>query len=102
MSSGPLTSMLPANRLRRPSAAFMTALKGIELWEWRYGEYASGMLERERLPIGAWKRYFNGQAYVPVPFREVWEMQREILDPKFVRLFEEKVLGPGASNSGTQ
>ena len=84
------------------SAAFMTALKGIELWEWQYGEYAAGMLERERLPIGAWKRWFNGHGPSPVPFREAWEMQREVMDAKFVQFFEEQVLGHDASESGTQ
>lgn len=77
----------PAER----SAAFMTALKVLELWEWQYGEYAAGMLERERLPVGAWRLWFDGKGQSPVPIEEAWEVHRVVLNPAFVRFFEEQV-----------
>jgi len=77
------------------TAALMTALKGIELWEWQHGEYRAGMLPRERLPLEAWRAWFNGQGLSPVPFREVWELRKGTMNPEFVRFFEEEIAQPG-------
>jgi len=81
----------PAER----SAALMAALKGIELWEWQHGEYRAGMLPREHLPIEAWRSWFNGKGLSPVPFREVWELRKGMMNPEFARFFETEVLQAG-------
>jgi len=77
------------------SAALMTALKGIELWEWQYGEYRAGMLPREQLPLAAWRAWFAGQGLSPIPFREVWELRKSTMNPEFVRFFEEEIVRSG-------
>lgn len=77
------------------TAALMTALKGIELWEWQYGEYRAGMLPRGHLPIDAWRSWFNGQGPSPVPFREAWELRKGTMNPEFVRFFETEVAQSG-------
>ena len=77
------------------SALMMTGLKVIELWEWQYGEYVNGMLEKDLLPIGAWRLWFNGQAQVPVPIAEIWEMRKEVMSAEFVRFFEDNVIVGG-------
>lgn len=78
------------------SAAFMTASKGIELREWQYGEYFAGMLERERLPVRAWRLWFNGKGQSPALSREARELQRHIMNPEFVGYFEGQVLADKA------
>ena len=78
----------PAER----SAALMTALKCIELWEWQHGEFVEGMLQREALPIDAWRLWFYGKAQSPVPIKEIWELRKDVLNADFVRFFEEYVI----------
>ncbi len=51
------------------SAAMMTALKVIELWEWQYGEYAAGMLRRETLPVDSWRLWNTARDRAPCQFR---------------------------------
>lgn len=77
------------------SAALMTALKALELWEWQYAEYAEGMLQVDSLPIGSWRLWYFGKAQSPVPFQEIWELRKGVLDPGFVRFFEESVIKQG-------
>jgi len=45
----------PAER----GAIFILARQVIELWEWQYGEYVAGMLDREELPVEAWRQWFR-------------------------------------------
>ena len=78
----------PAER----SAALMTALKVVELWEWQHGEFVEGMLQRETLPIDAWRLWFYGKAQSPVPIQEIWELRKGVLNADFVRFFEEHVI----------
>ena len=73
------------------SAALMTALKCVELWEWQYGEYVAGMLGRESLPVESWRIWYNGEGEAPVPIREIWESRRAVLNPEFVEFLEENV-----------
>jgi len=81
-------NLSPAER----SAALMTALKVIELWEWQYGEYAAGALGRGKLPLDAWRIWYQGKGESPVPVQEIWESRRHVLNPEFVRFFEENVV----------
>jgi hypothetical protein len=78
----------PAER----SAALMTALKTIELWEWQHGEYVAGMLGRESIPVDAWRVWYHGKGESPVPFREIWESRREVMNHEFVLFFEKNVI----------
>ena len=75
------------------SAALMIALKGIEHWEWQYGEYDAGMLARGNLPVDSWRIWYHGEGECPVPIKEVWKSRRHVLDPAFVEFFEENVTG---------
>ena len=81
----------PAER----SAALMTALKCIELWEWQYGEYVNGMLDKNLLPLGAWRLWYYGKAQSPVPIQEIWEMRKDVMNAEFVRFFEDNVIASG-------
>jgi hypothetical protein len=74
------------------STGLMVAIKIIELWEWQYGEYAAGMLQKSELPIGAWRLWFHDQGPFPVPVREIYDMRKEVLNPEFVQFFEEHVI----------
>ena len=74
------------------SAALMTALKVIELWEWQYGEYVAGMLERGKLPVDSWHLWYHGHGESPVPIREICESRRDVLNPEFVKFLEENVI----------
>ena len=58
-------SLTPVER----SAGLITALKLLELWEWQYGEYAAGMLQRKELPVASWRLWFHGKGPLPVPVR---------------------------------
>jgi len=81
-------SLTPAER----SAALMTALKVIELWEWQHGEYAAGMLRRETLPVESWRLWYHGKGQSPVPIQEIWELRKNVMNPKFIRFFDENVV----------
>lgn len=74
------------------SAALMTALKVIELWEWQYGEYVAGTLGRGKLPLYSWRIWYQGEGESPVPVQEIWKSRRDVLNPEFVRFFEENVI----------
>lgn len=84
------------------SIALMTALNCLELWEWQWGEYAAGMLQRQELPVLNWRIWYHGHGVVPCPLKEVWPKRRPALNPEFVRFFEENVTGfdPGAGADG--
>ena len=81
-------SLTPMDR----SAALMTALKVIELWEWQHGEYVAGMLRRETLPVDSWRLWYHGKGQSPVPIQEIWELRKRVMNPVFVRFFEENVV----------
>ncbi|MEE4164321.1 MAG: hypothetical protein V2I25_17595 [Woeseiaceae bacterium] len=74
------------------STGLMVAIKIVELWEWQYGEYAAGMLQKKELPIGAWRMWFYDEGPFPVPVREIYEMRKDVLNSEFVRFFEENVI----------
>jgi hypothetical protein len=74
------------------SAAFLVALKCIELWEWQHGEYRAGALQLEELPLEAWRIWYRGEAQVPIPVKEVWEARRPTLPPDFVEFMEQNVI----------
>ncbi len=74
------------------SAALMTALKVVELWEWQYGEYAAGMLQREKLPVESWRLWYYGKGQSPVPIKEVWEARKDTINPQFVDFFQRNIL----------
>jgi hypothetical protein len=74
------------------STGLMVAIKIVELWEWQYGEYAAGMLQKGELPVGAWRLWFHDKGPVPVPVREIYQMRKDVLNPEFVRYFEEQVV----------
>ena len=74
------------------SAALMTALKAIELWEWQHGEYVAGMLRRETLPVASWRLWYHGKGQSPVPIEEVWKARKNVMNPAFVRFFDENVV----------
>lgn len=74
------------------SAALLSALRTIEMWEWQYGEYDVGVLTREQLPVAAWRSWFHGQAQVPIPIKDVWLGRKGMLNPDFVKFMEENVV----------
>ena len=74
------------------SAALMTALKVIELWEWQHCEYEAGMLKRETLPVDSWRLWYHGKGQSPVPIQEIWALRKEVMNPKFVQFFEENIV----------
>ena len=83
------------------SAGLMVALKIVELWEWQFGEHAAGMLQRDELPVGAWRLWFHDKGPFPLPVREIYDMRKEVLNTEFVRFFEKNVVSlPPAETSG--
>ena len=76
----------------------MVAIKIVELWEWQYGEYAAGMLQKNELPVGAWRLWFHNLGPFPVPVREIYEMRKEVLNVDFVRFFDEMVVSKTPAN----
>lgn len=74
------------------STGLMAALKLLELWEWQYGEYAAGMLQRNDLPVAAWRLWFHGEGPLPVPVRCIYELRRSVLNADFVQFFEQNVM----------
>jgi hypothetical protein len=74
------------------STGLMVAIKIVELWEWQYGEHAAGMLQKDELPIGAWRLWFHGKGPFPVPVREIYDMRKTVLNAEFVDFFEENVV----------
>ena len=83
-------------------AAHMVAIKAIELWEWQYGEYAAGMLQRHELPVGSWRLWFHGKGPVPMPVREVYALRKPVLNAGFVRFFDEAVASSSNDNLDAQ
>lgn len=81
------------------SAGLLAAIKLLELWEWQYGEYAAGMLQRKELPVAAWRLWFHGKGPVPVPVRDIYEMRKIALNADFVRFFERNVMSEGAEQA---
>jgi len=84
------------------SIALMTALNALELWEWQWGEYAAGLLQRHEVPVANWRIWYHGQGVVPCPLDEVWPKRKSALNPEFVRFFEENVIShqPGTGPDG--
>lgn len=74
------------------STGLMVAIKIVELWEWQYGEHAAGMLQKDELPIGAWRLWFHDRGPFPVPVREIYGMRKAVLNTDFVKFFEEHVV----------
>ena len=68
------------------------AVRLIGLWDWQYDEYRAGMLERQQLPVGAWRLWYHGQGQYPVPVEEMWQIRKEIVNPDFVQFMEENVV----------
>ena len=81
-------SLSPAEK----SATLMTALKVIELWEWQHGEFVAGMLRRETLPVDSWRLWYHGKGQSPLPIEEIWVLRKKVMNPGFVRFFEENVV----------
>jgi hypothetical protein len=74
------------------STGLMVAIKIVELWEWQFGEHAAGMLQKDELPIGAWRLWFHDKGPFPVPVREIYDMRKGVLNAEFVRFFEENIV----------
>jgi len=74
------------------STGLMVATKMIELREWQFGEYAAGMLQRDELPIGAWRLWYHDRGPVPSPVRETYDLRKSVLNARFVEFFEENVV----------
>lgn len=74
------------------STGLMVAIKIVELWEWQHGEYAAGMLQKDELPIGAWRLWFHNQGPFPVPIRDIYKMRKGVLNAGFVQFFDENVV----------
>lgn len=74
------------------STGLMVAIKIIELWEWQYGEYAAGMLQKSELPVGAWRLWYHDKGPFPVPVREIYELRKDVLNTGFVRFFEDNIV----------
>lgn len=89
-------SLTPEER----STGLMVAIKIVELWEWQYGEHAAGMLQKNELPVGAWRLWFHDQGPFPVPVKEIYEMRKAVLNAEFVRFFEENVVSRRPESSG--
>jgi len=68
------------------------AVRLIGLWEWQFNEYRAGMLQREQLPVGAWRLWYHGEAHYPVPVEEMWQIRKEIMNPGFVEFMEENIV----------
>lgn len=82
------------------STGLMVAIKIVELWEWQYGEYAAGMLQRSELPVGAWRLWFHGKGPFPVPIREIYDLRKKVLGADFVQFFEENVVSSDIEEAG--
>ena len=78
----------PAER----SAALLATVKLVEMWEWQFHEYTAGMLERQQLPIPAWRLWYHGEGELPIPVGEVWERRKGVASPNFVEFMEENVV----------
>jgi hypothetical protein len=78
--------------------ALFTALRTIELWEWQFGEYQAGMLELRQLPVGAWRAWYRGVDFCPVPIQEAWEYRKDVLNPDFVKFVDENVIAERSSS----
>lgn len=74
------------------STALMVAIKIIELWEWQYGEYAAGMLQKSELPVGAWRLWYHDKGPFPVPVQAIYQMRKNVLNTDFVQFFEDNVV----------
>jgi hypothetical protein len=73
------------------STGLMVAIKIVELWEWQYGEYAAGMLQKSELPVGAWRLWYHGKGPFPVPVQAIYEMRKNVLNADFVQFFEDNI-----------
>lgn len=74
------------------STALMVAIKIIELWEWQYGEYAAGMLQKSELPVGAWRLWYHDKGPFPVPVQTIYQMRKNVLNADFVQFFEDNIV----------
>jgi hypothetical protein len=70
------------------------AMKAILNWEWEFREYQSGNIERDDLPLVAWRNSFHGKDVLRKIdlYPEVWAQLRSGLNPEFVLLMEEEII----------
>ena len=69
-----------------------------EGWEWPYGEHAAGMLQKDELPVGAWRVWFHDHGPFRVPVREIYEMRKAVLNVDFVQFFDEHMVSQSSAN----
>jgi hypothetical protein len=82
--------------------ALGVAAKALEVWEWQYGEYRAGMLQLSEVPFGAWRLWYHGKGPVPIPAREMYQARRAIMNPDFVRFFDENVVAQPPAPQGPE
>ena len=56
-------------------------------WEWYYEQYRDGLIERENLPVEAWRDVLSSEAFI-----ESWDQNSRFLSPNFVQFVEENVV----------
>ena len=78
--------------------ALFTALRTIELWEWQFSEFQARMLEFDQLPIKAWRDWYCGVEFCPVPVQEAWEYRKDVLNPEFVDFVNKNVINENNSH----
>ena len=57
-------------------------------WQWQFGEYEQGFIDKERLPLSSWRSWFR---QYPEILNE-WEAAAG-LTPEFEQFIEEEVIG---------
>jgi hypothetical protein len=50
------------------------------------------MLERSQLPVDYWRLWYKGEGEIPVLIKEVLASRRDVMNPAFIKFFEENVL----------
>ena len=65
----------------------------LQNWEWEYAQYQAGDLDRDDLPVTAWRNAFRGQGLRRLDrYPVVWESLKAGFDPEFVEFIEESVI----------
>ena len=69
------------------------AMKAILNWEWEFGQYQAGNIERDDLPLVAWRNAFHGEDVTRRidSYPAVWTELRDGLNPEFVLLMERRL-----------
>lgn len=57
-------------------------------WEWYYEQYQNGLIDREVLPLAAWRNVFSEGPIIA----EIWRKQSGLLTPTFARWMEDNVV----------